>query len=290
MKNTFKKSLTMILASAMAVNGMIAFASAAEKTDTETVYGDIDCNGAADITDLSGLSLYLIGDCKLNETALKNADINRDGKVDLTDLAEFKMQLAKQSVSVMNAETRPAAYSVKTDELCSKYSDSDPVLEDGPLYDKINEQAEKLRADDIYAAQVEAEFGERRPVKVFRPVNYTDGSYLDMYMAVFENKIEAETVSPYMFDRTTGEQISISDIFGDSFAEYDGNYVIVESNRKLGYVVLRSWSDYCSYVKVNYDFSTLNPKYDSFADFQSMVFTFEDSAAHDNYSVTAVSK
>lgn len=278
MKNTLKKWTTMILAVTMAANGMIAFVSAAgaEETNNE-VYGDLNCDGIADITDLSGLSLYLIGDRVFDEAALKNADVNRDGKVDLSDLAAFKMHLSKQAGSAVNAENKGDGKTAGSfEEFGSKYSKSNLTPEDGPLYDKINEQAEKLRANDRNAAEVEAKFGKRRPVSIFRPLNYADKSLLDVYMAVFESKIEPEVVSNYMFDMTTGEQISISDIFGDSFSEFDGEYEIAESNRDGGYVILRNYSDYYDCIKAEYDFSTLNPKYSSFADFQSMDTKYEE--------------
>ena len=295
MKNTVKKSITMILASAMTVSGMIGSVNAAsiEKTNTETVYGDLNFNGVADITDLSALSLYIIGDCKLDEAALKSADLNRDGKADLADLAELKMHLSKHSGNAVNAGNKEIADSRKTAvsfKDSAKYSGSDNVLKDGPLYDKINEQAEKLRAEDIYAMRVEAEFGVRRPVTVFRPLNYADGSYLDVYMAAFESKIEPECVTPYMFDTTTGEQISISDIFGDSFSEFDGGFEIIESNRNNGYVVLRNVNDYDDYGKAEYDFDTLNPEYSSFSDFQSLSLKYEEHELTEYRLVTITNK
>ncbi|MCQ2464956.1 MAG: glycoside hydrolase family 9 protein [Oscillospiraceae bacterium] len=59
------------------------------------IYGDIDFNGTVDITDLSLLSLYKIGDRKLNDAQLEAADTEYDGVVDLSDLAKLKQFLSK---------------------------------------------------------------------------------------------------------------------------------------------------------------------------------------------------
>ena len=57
--------------------------------------GDITLDGKIDITDLSYLSLYLIGDRKLDGDALKAADTDHDGKVLLADLATLRQFLSK---------------------------------------------------------------------------------------------------------------------------------------------------------------------------------------------------
>ncbi|MCQ2464794.1 MAG: dockerin type I domain-containing protein [Oscillospiraceae bacterium] len=57
--------------------------------------GDVDCDGKVDITDLSLLSLYIIGDKKLSENGMKAADTDHDGSVEITDLATLKQFIAK---------------------------------------------------------------------------------------------------------------------------------------------------------------------------------------------------
>jgi len=61
-----------------------------EKPEPEGVIGDLDGNGRIDISDLTTVALYLLGDVKLNETQLKFADVDGDGIVGLTDLARIK--------------------------------------------------------------------------------------------------------------------------------------------------------------------------------------------------------
>ena len=53
-----------------------------------------------DVTDLSYLSLYLIGDKKLSDDALKASDTAYDGKVNLADLAALRQYLSKVTDSV----------------------------------------------------------------------------------------------------------------------------------------------------------------------------------------------
>ena len=55
---------------------------------------DINSDGKRDVTDLSMLSLYLIGDLTLTDTQLKASDVDGDGAITLADLARFKQFLS----------------------------------------------------------------------------------------------------------------------------------------------------------------------------------------------------
>ncbi|MDO5148628.1 MAG: dockerin type I domain-containing protein [Oscillospiraceae bacterium] len=57
--------------------------------------GDINNDLKIDVTDLSELSLALIGDRKLSEIQQKLADVDKDGKVTLSDLARMRQYLSK---------------------------------------------------------------------------------------------------------------------------------------------------------------------------------------------------
>ena len=57
--------------------------------------GDLNSDGKADITDLSELSLALVGDKELTESQQKAADVDSDGAVKLADLAKFRQYLSK---------------------------------------------------------------------------------------------------------------------------------------------------------------------------------------------------
>lgn len=61
-----------------------------ETQTNEIVCGDIDDNGVIDMSDLTLLSQYLLGDIKLTEKAVKAADVTFDGLVSLSDLSTFK--------------------------------------------------------------------------------------------------------------------------------------------------------------------------------------------------------
>ncbi len=63
--------------------------------EQEIIYGDLDDNGVVDITDLSELSLAIIGDKTLTETQIKAADIDENGIADLPDLARLRQFLSK---------------------------------------------------------------------------------------------------------------------------------------------------------------------------------------------------
>lgn len=57
--------------------------------------GDIDSDGDIDVSDLSELSLALIGDSKLTVSQKISADVDKDGKVTLSDLARMRQFLSK---------------------------------------------------------------------------------------------------------------------------------------------------------------------------------------------------
>lgn len=62
-------------------------------------FGDLNGDGLADLTDLTLLSLHLIGADKItDEQLLKNADVYKDEIVDIADLAHFKRYLTKDYV------------------------------------------------------------------------------------------------------------------------------------------------------------------------------------------------
>ncbi|MBP0961470.1 MAG: hypothetical protein J5864_04940 [Oscillospiraceae bacterium] len=62
----------------------------------EIIIGDLDFSGNIDVTDLTTLSLYLLGDKNLSDDALKAADTDGDGKVALTDLATLRQYISKK--------------------------------------------------------------------------------------------------------------------------------------------------------------------------------------------------
>ena len=61
--------------------------------------GDIDGSGKIDVTDLTELSLYLLGDRELTENQQKSADVDSDGAVTLADLARLQQYLSKKITS-----------------------------------------------------------------------------------------------------------------------------------------------------------------------------------------------
>lgn len=75
--------------------------------DNVKLTGDLDLSGAVDMTDLSYLSLYRVGDTTFEKIAKDNgianpevvkynADVTGDGKVDLCDLATLRRIISKQ--------------------------------------------------------------------------------------------------------------------------------------------------------------------------------------------------
>lgn len=63
-----------------------------------TLYGDVNLDRKIDITDMTYISLYCLGDIKLSDKAFKNADVVTDGEVNLADLSTMKQYIMKENV------------------------------------------------------------------------------------------------------------------------------------------------------------------------------------------------
>lgn len=66
----------------------------------DDMLGDINSDGKVDITDLTELSLALLGDTELTSAQKTAADVDQDGEVKLTDLAKFRQFLSEQISSL----------------------------------------------------------------------------------------------------------------------------------------------------------------------------------------------
>ena len=68
--------------------------NASETPEIEVTLGDINLDGAINMTDLIKLRKYFAGLETLDERALKNADINKDGTVNMTDIIRLRKYFA----------------------------------------------------------------------------------------------------------------------------------------------------------------------------------------------------
>lgn len=65
------------------------------------LYGDLNNDNVADLTDLTCLSLYLLKDIEFTDDQIESADIDMSGEVDIADLAYYKQYVCKDE-SVMS--------------------------------------------------------------------------------------------------------------------------------------------------------------------------------------------
>ena len=72
----------------------------AESVKSDKITADYDNNGKADLTDLTALSLYLIGDATWNDEQVNNFDCNADGSTNLADLAHLKQYIMGEDVKL----------------------------------------------------------------------------------------------------------------------------------------------------------------------------------------------
>ena len=94
---TFITVLTMIAS----VSDIFDYKVSAAETQNEIIYGDLNSDKTVDVTDLSILSLYLIGDRELeNDMQKEAADVQYDGVIDLGDLACMRQYLSKKTESI----------------------------------------------------------------------------------------------------------------------------------------------------------------------------------------------
>jgi len=70
--------------------------------NTDVFYGDINLDGNVDEIDLNYLTKYIVGAIELSDEQLKRSDINGDGKIDIGDQANLKVQIATSYDSVHN--------------------------------------------------------------------------------------------------------------------------------------------------------------------------------------------
>ena len=63
-------------------------------------YGDLNADKKVDITDMTIMSLYILGDVKLEESTVKYADVNGDGNTNIADLAHLKQYVMKDPVTL----------------------------------------------------------------------------------------------------------------------------------------------------------------------------------------------
>ncbi len=66
--------------------------------ENEPLYGDVDENGVVELTDLTVLSVYLLGGNELSDSQLIKANVYKDEFVDIADLARLKQYICKDPV------------------------------------------------------------------------------------------------------------------------------------------------------------------------------------------------
>ncbi len=99
-----KKNKVISFLAALCITGQMIPAGLAsvngEQNEKDFIYGDINSDGAADLTDLSLLSIFLMGGTEFSTIQLKAADVDGNNENDIRDLAHFKRYICKEKVTL----------------------------------------------------------------------------------------------------------------------------------------------------------------------------------------------
>ena len=94
-----------------------------KKASAEFIYGDINSDSVADLTDLSLLSIYLMGGSEFTDIQKKAADVDGNDENDIRDLAHFKRYICKDKVTL-----GPQSSSLLKIKPASEYKDLYPLM------------------------------------------------------------------------------------------------------------------------------------------------------------------
>ncbi len=121
--------------SALAMLGMMSVnpVSAAETR----LYGDVNNNQVVDLTDLSILSLHLVGDTKFDASQKDQMDFDRDGKCDIVDLATLRSFISHSLQAETVIGTPMPEEAVVTEPIVTTVAPAmtvtEPVITDAPI-------------------------------------------------------------------------------------------------------------------------------------------------------------
>ena len=130
--------------------------------------GDIDGSGNIDVTDLTELSLALLGDRELTDDQQKAADVDGDGAVTLADLARLRQYLSKKIDSLTDAENADS----EMQETDVKYSAAISVR---VTDNKLDEYPQHSIIED--RAGFEALYNEKQSLEIEKTGFYSGGIF-----------------------------------------------------------------------------------------------------------------
>lgn len=148
LKKMFSIITALCLTGQMLTAGQI-FAEEDTKAN-EFTYGDINGDLAADLTDLSLLSIYLMGGKEFTDIQKKAADVDGNDEIDIRDLAHFKRYICKDKVTL-----GPQGSSMLKLKQASDYEDFYPLLKN------TNNNYNMVRYSMEYAGGQNAVFADK---------------------------------------------------------------------------------------------------------------------------------
>ena len=114
----------------------------------DIIYGDVDCSGEVDLTDLSTLSLFLMKETTLEGAAYEAADTSYDGEINSADLARLKQYVSKRNVKLGPVYSTDAILTDIT-EKCTEYRIGVPAFIKDNVLITSREMLDSIAGDDM---------------------------------------------------------------------------------------------------------------------------------------------
>lgn len=174
----------LLLASAfLAVNVSAEIDGESEEPTENTssvIYGDVNGDGEVIITDATMLQKYLANMTKLDEDAIKRADANIDGNVDIKDVTKIQVKVAGKDIdNNPDTTTQPSIETTAPDPtqvLCDQMENQ--------VFDIINAERKKAGVSTINRLTVLDEVSDVRSkelVTLFSHTRPNGGSFFTIY-------------------------------------------------------------------------------------------------------------
>ena len=178
---------------------------------SESVAGDLNSDSIVDVTDLTELSLALLGDRNLSENQKKAADVDDDGAVTLADLARLRQYLSKKIDTLY--EQKETEYSFTPISVRVTANNS---IDEYPQHQMITDRA---GFEALFTEKQELEIEESGGKLVKLNGKYTDEWFETHKLYVAYPGVGGPTSTRYKVEKVTNKEVTIyQNLLGQSMS------------------------------------------------------------------------